>query len=216
MAAPRSVGPAVFLGSPPTLTLWVPPGVCGGMAAPRSVGPAVFLGSPPTLNTLGPSWSVRRHGRSLQCGTCGFPGLTANPQHTFGPSWSVRLHGRSLQCGTRGLPGLTANPEHSWSLLECTTPWPLLAVWDPRFSWAHRQPTYNGSLQEWAVPCPLLAVWDPRFSWAHRQPTTLLVPPGVCGSWPLLQCGTCGLLGLTANPQHLKRLDIKPALLKSI
>ena len=31
-------------------------------------------------------------------------------------------------------------PLHSWSLLECAAPWPLLAVWDPRFSWAHRQP----------------------------------------------------------------------------
>ena len=81
MVAPRSVGPAVFLGSPPTLTLWVPPGVCGAMAAPRSVGPAVFLGSPPTQNTLGPSWSVRLHGRSSQCGTRGLLGLTANPQH---------------------------------------------------------------------------------------------------------------------------------------
>ena len=28
-------------------TLWSPPGVCGSMAAPRSVGPAVFLDSPP-------------------------------------------------------------------------------------------------------------------------------------------------------------------------
>ena len=120
MAAPRSMGPAVFLGSPPTLTLWVPPGVCGGMAAPRSVGPAVFLGSPPTLNTLGPSWSVRRHGRSSQCGTRGFPGLTANPQHTFlVPPGVYGALAASSQCGTRGFPGLTANPHTlgpSWSV----------------------------------------------------------------------------------------------------
>ena len=52
----------------------------------------------------------------------------------------MRLHGRSSQRGTRGFPGLTANPQHSWSLLECAAPWPLLAVWDPRFTRAHRQP----------------------------------------------------------------------------
>ena len=28
---------------------------------------------------LGPSWSVRHHGRSSQCGTRGFPGFTAKP-----------------------------------------------------------------------------------------------------------------------------------------
>ena len=79
------------------------------MAAPRSVGPAVFLRSPPTQNILGPSWSVRRHGRS-QCGTRGFPGLTANP-HTLS-LLECTAHGRSSQCGTCGLLGLTANPQH--------------------------------------------------------------------------------------------------------
>ena len=29
---------------------------------------------------------------------------------------------------------------------------------------------------------PFLAVWDPRFSWAHRQPSTVWVPPGVYGA----------------------------------
>ena len=74
----------------------------------------------------GPSWSVRRHGRSSQCGTRGFLG-----SNTLGPSWSVRRHGRSSQCGTRGFPWLTANPQHtflvppgvcgSWPLLQCGT-----------------------------------------------------------------------------------------------
>ena len=77
------------------------------------------------------------------------------------------------------------------------------AVWDPRFSWAHRE-TRNTHLVPPGVcgSWPLLAVWDPRFSWAHRQPTTLM--------WSLLECaapgrssqyGTRGFLGLTAKPQ---------------
>ena len=49
---------------------------------------------------------------------------------------------------------------------------------------------------------PLLTVWDPRFSWAHRQPSTHI--------WSLLECaapgrssqyGTRAFPGLTANPQ---------------
>ena len=53
--------------------------------------------------------------------------------------------------------------------------WPLLAVWDPRFSWAHHE-TRNAHLVPPGVcgSWPLLAVWDPRFSWAHRQPTASL------------------------------------------
>ena len=39
-------------------------------------------------------------GRSSQCGTRGFPGLTANPQHIRGPSWSVRL----LDCNALRFP----------------------------------------------------------------------------------------------------------------
>ena len=148
MAAPRSVGPAVFLGSPPTLnTLLVPPGVYGSMAAPRSVGPAAFLGSPPTLNTL-----------------------LVPP----------------------GVYGAMAVPP----------------VWDPRFSWAHRQPSTL-----WVPPGVYGAMAAPRsvgpavYSGSPPTLNTLLVPPGAYGSWPLLQCGTRGLLGLTANPQHLKRLE---------
>ena len=99
--------------------------------------------------------------------------------------------------------------------------WPLLAVWDPRFSWAHRQPTtplvppgvwgpavFLGSPpthNAYLVPpgvCgtwPLLAVWDPR------QPTNIhLVPPGVCGSWPLLAVWDPQFSWHTANPQHPK------------
>ena len=49
--------------------------------------------------------------------------------------------GRSSQCRTRGFPGLTANPQHTHLVPPgvCGS-WPLLAVWDPRFSWTHRQP----------------------------------------------------------------------------
>ena len=132
-----------------------------------SVGPAVFLGSPPTLNTLGPSWSVRRHDRSSQCGTCGFPGLTANPQHNFGPSWSVRLHGRSSQRGTRGFPGLTANP-HTFgppgvcgSMAAPRSVGPAVFLGSP--------PTHNTLGPSWSVR--LLAappVWDLRFTRAQH------------------------------------------------
>ena len=53
LAAPRSMGPAVFLGSPRN-----PQHTFGSswsvrlLTAPRSMGPAVFLGSPPTHSTL--------------------------------------------------------------------------------------------------------------------------------------------------------------------
>ena len=61
------------------------------MAAPCSMGPAVFLGSPPTHNAIWSLLECAAAGRSSQCGTHGFLGPTANPQHIFGPSWSVRL-----------------------------------------------------------------------------------------------------------------------------
>ena len=113
------------------------------------MGPAVFLGSPPTLKH---SWSL------LECTAPwpllavwdrGFPGLTANP-HTLGPSWSVRHHVRSSQCGTRGFPGLTANPQHFWSLLETA-------------------PGHS-------------SVWDPGLLGLTAKPQHTLVPRGVCGS----------------------------------
>ena len=151
MAAPRSVGPAVFLGSPPTHnTLLVPPGVYGSWPLLAVWDPRFSRAHRQPSTHFGPSWSVRRQGRSSQCGTRGFPGLTANPQH----SWSFlecAAPGRSSQCGKRGLLGLTANPQHTlvppgvcgsmtaprspavcsgsppthntlWSLLECAAP----------------------------------------------------------------------------------------------
>ena len=74
-------------------------------------------------------------------------------------------------------------PTHNPHLVPpgvCGT-WPLLTVWDPRFSWAHRE-TRNIHLVPPGV-CgiwPLLAVWDPRFAWAHSQPATHI--------WSLLEC----------------------------
>ena len=50
MSAPRSVGPAGFLGSPPTYYTLGPSWSVRLLAAPRSVGPAVYSGTPPTLN----------------------------------------------------------------------------------------------------------------------------------------------------------------------
>ena len=50
---------------------------------------------------------------------------------------------------------------------------------------AHSQPaTHSWSLLECAA-LRRSSVWAPRFSWAYRQPARL-VPPTVCGSWPLL------------------------------
>ena len=101
--------------------------------------------------------------------------------------------------------------------------WPLLAVWDPRFSRAHPQYTFGPSRSVRLLAAPRSV--GPAVSRAHRQPTThiwsLLVcaAPGrssQCGSqptvhiWSLLecaapgrssQCGTRGFPGLTANPQ---------------
>ena len=145
----------------------------------------VFERTPKTtflrLNAATHVWSLLEctaPDRSSQCGTRGFLGLTANPQHTFGPSWSVRHHGRPSSVGPAifsGSPPTLNALGPSWSIRlhgrssQCGT---------RGFSWAHpRQPTHSGSLLECTAP------------------------------WPLLQCGTRGLLGLTANPHHLKRLE---------
>ena len=138
-----------------------------------SVGPAVFLGFTANPRTLGHSWNVRRHGRSSQCGTCGFLGLTANPQHTFGPSSIVRLHGRSSQCGTRGFPGLTRQPS-------------TLLV----------PPGVCGSM---AVPRSV----GPAVFLGSPLILTLWVPPGVCGAMTAPRSvGPAVFLGSLANPQH--------------
>ena len=53
---------------------------------------------------------------------------------------------------------------------------------------------------------PLLAVWDSRFSRAHRQPTTHIWSLLECAAHGRSsQCGTRGFLGFTANP-HLQKL----------
>ena len=60
---------------PSIVVAMVPPGV-RHLAAPRSMGPAVFSGSPPSHKYI---WSL------LECAR-GFPGFTANPQHTPFPA----------------------------------------------------------------------------------------------------------------------------------
>ena len=79
------------------------------LATPHNVGPAVFLGSPPTriARLVLPAACGSLPGRSSQCGTSRFPGLTANPQRTLGPSWRSAAPGRPSQCGTLGF---TTNP----------------------------------------------------------------------------------------------------------
>ena len=133
-----------FPGSPPTRNARLdPPGVCCCWPLLAEWDPRFsWACRPPATH----SWSLLEcaaPGRSLQCGTRGFPGLAAHPQRTLGPSWSVRLlaaprnvgprfswacrpptthacsllecaaPGRSSQCGTRGFPGLTANPQRT-------------------------------------------------------------------------------------------------------
>ena len=52
-------------------------------------------------------------------------------------------------------------------------------------------------------PRPLLTLWDPRFSWAHRQPATHSWSLPECAApGRSAQCGTHVFPGLTANPQH--------------
>ena len=121
-------------------------------------------------------WSLLEcavHGRSSQCGTRGFLGLTANP-HTLGPSWSVRRHGRSKQCRTRGFSGLTANPQHtfgpSWSVRRHGRSSSV----GPAVSRANRQPLTDFGPS-----------WSVRL---HGRSS---------------QCGTRGFSGLTANPHTL-------------
>ena len=104
----------------------------------------------------------------------GFPGLTANQQHTFGPSWSVRLLAAPRSVGPR-FPRLTANPQHtlgpSWSVRLLAAPHsvgPAVFLGSPPTLITYLVPP--GVCGSW----PLLAVLDPRFSWAHRQPTTLI------------------------------------------
>ena len=92
LAAPRSVGPAVFLGSPPTHdTCWVPPGLCGSWPLLAVWDPRFSWAHRQPTTHAGSLLECAAPGRSSQCGTRGFPGLTANPQPMLGPSWSLRL-----------------------------------------------------------------------------------------------------------------------------
>ena len=113
LAAPRSMGPAVFRAHrQPTSTDLVPPGVCGPWPLLAVWDPRFSWAHRQPATQIWSLLECAAPGRSSQCGTRGFPGLTANPQHTFGPSWSAR---------------------------HLAVP----AVWDPRFSRAHRQPQHT-------------------------------------------------------------------------
>ena len=76
------------------------------LAAPRSMGPAVFSWAhrQPTTH-IWSLLECAAPGRSSHSGTRGFPGLTANPQHIFGPSWSVRLLAAPRSMGPAVFPG---------------------------------------------------------------------------------------------------------------
>ena len=102
----------------------------------------VRLDSLQSLNCLGHGECRRaRLGRALTLPTCPLEGLEGhdiNSQHTYGPSWSVLLLAapRSMRPAVFLGPPLT----QSTDLVPpgvCGT-WPLLAMWDPRFSRAHR------------------------------------------------------------------------------
>ena len=140
------------------------------MAAPRSVGPAVFWAHRQTQHTSGFSWSVRLMAAPRSVGPAVF-WAHRQTQHTSDPSWSVRLLAAPRSVGPSVFLG--SPPTLNIHLVPpgvCGS-WPLLAVWDPRISWAHRLPvTHIWSLLECAAPG--------RSS----------------------QCGTNGFPGLTANP----------------
>ena len=199
------MGPAVFPGSPPTHKYNWSFLECAVLGRSSQYGTRGFLGlTANPQHIFGPSWSVRHLGRSSQCGTHGFLGFTANPQHIFGPSCSVRLLAAPRNVGPTvflGSPRQAAT--HIWSLLERAAP-ALLAVWDPRFSWAHRQPSTQFG-PSWSVR--LLAA-------PHSVGPAVFLgsPPTLNAIWSLLecaapgrssQCGTRGFLGFTANPQHI-------------
>ena len=133
---------AVFLGLPPTHnTTLVPPGVCGAWPLLAVWDPRFSRVHRQPSTQLWSLLECAAHGRSSQCGTRGFPWFTANPQHTFGPSWSVRRMAAPRSMGPAVFLG--SPPTRNTPLVPpgvCGA-WPLLAVWDPRFSWAHRQPT---------------------------------------------------------------------------
>ena len=125
------------------------------------------------------------------------------PLIDLSPSWSVRRLAAPRSVGPVTGLGCPTNPQQRTDPPGVCGSWPLLAVWDPRFSRAHRQPTSTFG-PSWSVrhlaasrsmgpavflgsplthstslvppgvcgTWPLLAVWDPRFSWVHRQPTT--------------------------------------------
>ena len=187
MAVPRSMGPAVFLGSPPTLnTHLVPPGVCGSWPLP-TVGNLART-SPRKPRT--PTARCRRSRAKPYQTTCAClqpdpprsrqrppqstrSGRSSRPEIKMG-TLSTHNHETLLECAA---PGRSSQRDSHSSLGTNNTlvppgvcgSWPLLAVWDPRFSRAHRE-TRNTHLVPPGVcgSWPLLAVCDPRFSWAHR------------------------------------------------
>ena len=92
LAAPHSMGPAVFPGSPPTHNAYlVPPGVCGSRPLLAVWDPRFSWAHRQPTTRIWSLLECAAPGRSSQYGTRGFHGLTANPQRVFGPSWSVRL-----------------------------------------------------------------------------------------------------------------------------
>ena len=147
---------------------------CAASGRSSQYGTRCFPGL--TANPTIHIWSLLEcaaSGRSSQYGTRGFPGLTSNPQYTFGPSWSVRLLAAPRSMGPAVFPG--SPPTHNTHLVPpgvCGF-WSLLAVWDPRFSRAHRQPTIH--------------IWSLLECAASGRSS---------------QYGTRGFPGLTANPQY--------------
>ena len=118
--------------------------ICACQALPRVASPKrpkSALRAQPECATAWYRRSVPNRGTTSAHPRAGWVGSPRNPQPR---NWSLlecAAHDRSSQCGTRGFPGFTANPANTHLVPPgvCGA-WPLLAVWDPRFSWAHRQP----------------------------------------------------------------------------
>ena len=74
-------------------------------------------------------WHDKKLPRAGWVGGRGFPGFTANPQHTFGPSWSVRRMAAPRSAGPAVSPGLPpTHTPHKLFTTQCernchTYPW---------------------------------------------------------------------------------------------
>ena len=88
---------------------------------------------------------------------------------TRGPSWCVRPQVAPRSMGPAVFPGSPPTRDTHWSLLEYAAQVAPRSV-DPCFFWLMGKKNTDNVPPGVCGPRPPLAVWDPRFSRAHRQP----------------------------------------------